>query len=74
MDFSFTEEQSLLRDSFAAYLADTYDFDKRARDDGPAGRPRPEDLEGPGRRISASSVRASRRRWAASAAARPRPW
>ena len=29
MDFSFTEEQSLLRDSLAAYLADTYDFDKR---------------------------------------------
>jgi hypothetical protein len=29
MDFSFTEEQSLLRDSVAAYLADHYDFDKR---------------------------------------------
>ncbi len=29
MDFSFTEEQGLLRDSVAAYLADTYDFDKR---------------------------------------------
>jgi hypothetical protein len=29
MDFSFTEEQTLLRDSLAAFLADTYDFDKR---------------------------------------------
>jgi hypothetical protein len=29
MDFSFTEEQNLLRDSLAAWLADHYDFDKR---------------------------------------------
>jgi hypothetical protein len=29
MDFSFTEEQSLLRDTVAAFLADHYDFDKR---------------------------------------------
>ena len=29
MDFSFTEEQTMLRDSVAAYLADNYDFDKR---------------------------------------------
>ncbi len=29
MDFSFTEEQTLLRDSLAAFLADTYDFGKR---------------------------------------------
>jgi alkylation response protein AidB-like acyl-CoA dehydrogenase len=29
MDFSFTEEQTLLRDSLSAFLADTYDFDKR---------------------------------------------
>jgi alkylation response protein AidB-like acyl-CoA dehydrogenase len=29
MDFSFTQEQGLLRDSVAAYLADHYDFDKR---------------------------------------------
>jgi len=29
MDFSFTEEQSMLRDTLASYLADTYDFDKR---------------------------------------------
>jgi alkylation response protein AidB-like acyl-CoA dehydrogenase len=29
MDFSFTEEQGLLRDSVAAYLSDHYDFDKR---------------------------------------------
>jgi alkylation response protein AidB-like acyl-CoA dehydrogenase len=29
MDFSFTEEQTLLRDTVAAYLADTYDFEKR---------------------------------------------
>ena len=29
MDFSFTDEQSMLRDSVAAYLADTYDFDQR---------------------------------------------
>jgi len=29
MDFSFTEEQTLLRDSVAAYLQDHYDFDTR---------------------------------------------
>ncbi|HZZ86820.1 MAG TPA: acyl-CoA dehydrogenase family protein [Caulobacteraceae bacterium] len=29
MNFSFTEEQSLLRDSLAAYLADHYDFETR---------------------------------------------
>ena len=29
MDFSFTDEQSMLRDSVGAYLADHYDFDKR---------------------------------------------
>jgi hypothetical protein len=29
MDFSFTEEQTLLRDTVAAYLADHYDFEKR---------------------------------------------
>lgn len=29
MDFSFTEEQTLLRDSLSAFLADTYDFEKR---------------------------------------------
>jgi alkylation response protein AidB-like acyl-CoA dehydrogenase len=29
MNFSFTEEQSLLRDSLSAYLADHYAFDKR---------------------------------------------
>ena len=29
MDFSFTEEQSMLRDTVAAYLGDHYDFDKR---------------------------------------------
>jgi alkylation response protein AidB-like acyl-CoA dehydrogenase len=29
MDFSFTEEQTLLRDMVASYLADHYDFDKR---------------------------------------------
>jgi alkylation response protein AidB-like acyl-CoA dehydrogenase len=29
MDFSFTEEQTLLRDSVASYLADHYDFDAR---------------------------------------------
>ena len=29
MNFSFTEEQTLLRDSLASYLADHYDFDKR---------------------------------------------
>lgn len=29
MDFSFSEEQTLLRDSLAAWLADNYDFDKR---------------------------------------------
>jgi hypothetical protein len=27
MDFSFTEEQTLLRNSIAKYLADTYAFD-----------------------------------------------
>jgi len=29
MDFSFTEEQSMLRDTVAAYLGDHYDFEKR---------------------------------------------
>ena len=29
MDFSFTEEQSMLRDTVASYLADHYDFDAR---------------------------------------------
>ena len=29
MDFSFTEEQTLLRDTVASWLADTYDFEKR---------------------------------------------
>ncbi len=29
MDFSFTEDQTLLRDTVASYLADHYDFDKR---------------------------------------------
>ncbi|MBV8593614.1 MAG: acyl-CoA dehydrogenase family protein [Caulobacteraceae bacterium] len=29
MDFSFTDEQTMLRDTVASYLADHYDFDKR---------------------------------------------
>ena len=29
MDFSFTDEQSMLRDTIASYLADRYDFDTR---------------------------------------------
>jgi pimeloyl-CoA dehydrogenase small subunit len=29
VDFSFTEEQSMLRDTVASYLTDHYDFDKR---------------------------------------------
>ena len=29
MDFSFTEEQSMLRDTVASYLADHYGFDQR---------------------------------------------
>ena len=29
MDFNFTEEQSMLRDTVASYLQDTYDFDAR---------------------------------------------
>jgi alkylation response protein AidB-like acyl-CoA dehydrogenase len=29
MDFNFTEEQSMLRDMLASYLADNYDFDRR---------------------------------------------
>mgnify|MGYP002779531012 CR=1 FL=1 len=29
MDFNYTEEQGMLRDSVARYLADTYDFDTR---------------------------------------------
>ncbi|HEX7757865.1 MAG TPA: acyl-CoA dehydrogenase family protein [Caulobacteraceae bacterium] len=29
MDFSFTEEQTMLRDTVASYLADHYDFEKR---------------------------------------------
>ena len=30
MDFNFTETQGMLRDTLHRYLADTYDFDKRA--------------------------------------------
>ncbi|MGL6042451.1 MAG: acyl-CoA dehydrogenase family protein, partial [Sandaracinobacteroides sp.] len=30
MDFNFTETQSMLRDTLRRYLADAYDFDKRA--------------------------------------------
>src|SRR5690348_3271998 len=29
MDFSFTDEQSMLRDTIASYLADNYSFDQR---------------------------------------------
>jgi alkylation response protein AidB-like acyl-CoA dehydrogenase len=29
MDFNFTDEQTMLRDTVASYLADNYDFDKR---------------------------------------------
>ena len=29
MDFSFTDEQTMLRDTVASYLADQYDFEKR---------------------------------------------
>ena len=29
MDFSFTDEQSMLRDTVASYLADNYGFDQR---------------------------------------------
>jgi hypothetical protein len=29
MDFNFTAEQEMLRDSVARYLADTYDFPQR---------------------------------------------
>ena len=29
MDFSFTDEQSMLRDTVASYLADHYSFDQR---------------------------------------------
>ena len=29
MDFNFTEEQSMLRDTVASYLADNYSFDQR---------------------------------------------
>ena len=29
MDFSFTEEQSMLRDTVASYLADHYSFEQR---------------------------------------------
>ncbi|MDB5432916.1 MAG: pimeloyl-CoA dehydrogenase small subunit [Caulobacter sp.] len=31
MDFNFTEEQSMLRDTVASYLQDHYDFDKRRK-------------------------------------------
>ena len=45
MDFSFTDEQSMLRDSVAPYLADNYDFDT-ARRDRLAGRLAPRGVEG----------------------------
>ena len=31
MDFSFTEEQSMLRDTVASFLGDKYDFEARWR-------------------------------------------
>ena len=31
MDFSFTEEQSMLRDTLASFLADKYDFETRRK-------------------------------------------
>ncbi len=42
MDFSFTEEQTLLRDTLASYLADHYDFDKRRAATATASGWRPE--------------------------------
>ncbi len=42
MDFSFTEEQTLLRDTVASYLADHYDFDKRRAAIGAGAGWRPE--------------------------------
>ncbi len=41
MDFSFTEEQSMLRDTLASYLGDRYGFDERraAVTSGPGWRP-----------------------------------
>ncbi|MFZ5670902.1 MAG: acyl-CoA dehydrogenase family protein [Pseudomonadota bacterium] len=39
MDFNFTEEQSMLRDTVASYLRDNYDFDRRRKMiSGEAGR------------------------------------
>ena len=70
MDFSFTEEQSMLRDIGAATWRDHYDFDKRrealAKERGRAGA---REIWKAVRRSSASSRAASRRISAASAAA-----
>ena len=39
MDFNYTDEQTMLRDTVARYLADTYTFDARmAVVDGKAGK------------------------------------
>ena len=42
MDFDFTEEQTLLRDSLQSFLRDRYDFDTRQKAMNAAGGWRPE--------------------------------
>jgi hypothetical protein len=69
MDFNFTEEQSMLRDTVASFLQDKYDFETRRKIVAPraagaptTGRPSP--------RSWASWARRSAKSWAAWAAAR----
>ncbi len=70
MDFQFSEEQSMLRDTLARYLADHYDFEARRAAVQSAAGWRP-DCWRAFARDSAFSARPTPKRWVASAAARP---
>jgi alkylation response protein AidB-like acyl-CoA dehydrogenase len=74
MDFSFTEEQSMLRDSVASYLADHYDFDMRRAAVKSAAGWRPEVWKAFAEDLGISWARRFPRTWAAWAAGPPRPW
>ena len=73
MNFSFTEEQSLLRDALASYLADHYSFDQRRAAIKSASGWRPEVWKAFAQDLGILGA-AFLRSWAAWAAAPPRPW
>jgi len=45
MDFTYNETQGMIRDTLARFLADTYDFDTRQKNDRDRCRPRSRHLE-----------------------------